>query len=99
MNGYANSIAGLLAVVAAGVVASIDEISDKPPALIALAIALVPGLAVLGRELGGFFDSLGARPRLRNLAGEELSWRDLGGMGGTLLGATIFVVLLVIALF
>jgi hypothetical protein len=98
MNGYAGPLTGAVAVAAAAVAASIEDIADKPPALIALAIALIPGLAVFGRELGGALDTLGARPWFRNFAGKELTWRECGGIAGVLLGLISLAVIVVSAL-
>ena len=98
MNDLMSSVTGLAAIAAAALAATGGDVPDSPPALIALAIALVPGLGLLGRELGKAIDTFGVGARVRNRAGKLLSWDDALGAGGVALGLVVFATLIALAI-
>lgn len=93
MSGYFNIVPAPLAglVVAAGV-------PSDAPAVIGLAIILIPGGWAIGKAIGHGFDTIGIPRSVVNLKGKTPRWEDALGTSGTFIGILAWLTILAIAL-
>lgn len=96
MNNVLSSlIAGALGAASALVV---GEVPDSPPSVVLLLIACIGGGITLGSAIGECLERVHASRKVRDLAGELMSWRDVCFVGGVVLGLVGFALIVLIAL-